>query len=118
MAGELLIQLSAKYNKGGAKLEAIFDSYFFDVSGSVGVKSTISVGTSDESLALGDVATNGWIYMKNLDSTNYILVSADGTLYHGKMKALEPYLHRWNGAAIHVKANTAPCLMEYMLIPD
>lgn len=118
MAGELLIQLSAKFNKGGSKLESEFSSFYFDVSGASGIKNTIAVGTTDETLALGDVGTPGWLYMKNLDATNYITASADGTLYNIKMKAGEPFLGRWNGAAIHVKANTATCNMEYMLIPD
>lgn len=118
MSAELQIQLSAKFNKGGSKLEAIFDSAYFDVSGASGIKNVIAVGTSDETLALGDVGTNGWLYMKNLDATNFITAGADGTLYNIKMKAGEPFLGRWNGAAIHVKANTAQCNMEYLLIPD
>lgn len=118
MAQELQIQGQLAFSKAGAALSTIFTNAYFDVSGSVGIKNEISVGTSDETLALGDISTIGWVYMKNLDATNYILAGADGTLYNNKMKPLEPMFVRWNGAAIHVKANTAPCLMEYMLISD
>lgn len=118
MAGELQVQLSVSFIKGGATLNKTFGSTYFDVSGSSGIENVIAVGTSDETLALGDVGTNGWLYMKNLDATNYITAGADGTLYNIKMKAGEPFLGRWNGAAIHVKANTAQCNMEYLLIPD
>lgn len=118
MAQELQIQLSINFSKGGALLSRTFGSTYFDVSGAAGIANVIAVGTSDETLALGDVATNGWLYMKNLDATNYITAGADGTLYNIKMKAGEPFLGRWNGAAIHVKANTAQCQMEYLLIPD
>lgn len=118
MASELQVQASIAFTKGGATLSEIFATYYFDVSGSSGIKNIISVGTSDETLALGDITTIGWFAARNLDSTNYILAGADGTLYNNKMKALEPMFVRWNGAAIHVKANTAPCLMEYLIIPD
>lgn len=118
MASELQVQLSISFTKSGASLSRVFPSTYFDVSGTAGVANVIAVGTSDETLALGDVGTNGWLYMKNLDATNYITAGADGTLYNIKMKAGEPFLGRWNGAAIHVKANTAQCNMEYLLIPD
>lgn len=118
MASELQIQLSIAFNKSNAALSRSFTAAFFDVSGTAGVANVIAVGTSDETLALGDVATPGWLYMKNLDATNFITAGADGTLYNIKMKAGEPFLGRWNGAAIHVKANTAQCNMEYLLIPD
>lgn len=118
MASELQVQGQLVFAKSGAALSRIFPSTYFDVSGTAGVANVISVGTSDESLALGDISTIGWVYMKNLDATNYITAGADGTLYNIKMKAGEPFFGRWNGAAIHVKANTATCNMEYLLIPD
>lgn len=118
MAAELQFQGSLSFSKGGALLSRTFGATYFDVSGTSGVQNVIAVGTSDETLALGDVATPGWLYMKNLDATNYITAGADGTLYNIKMKAGEPFFGRWNGAAIHVKANTATCNMEYLLIPD
>lgn len=118
MASELSIQASLAFSKAGAAISKVFSTAYFDVSGTAGIQNVIAVGTSDESLALGDIATIGWLYMRNLDATNFITFGADGTLYNGKMKPGEPCLMRWNGAAIHVKANTAPCNMEYVIIPD
>lgn len=118
MAQELTIQGSLKFAKGGANFEQNFLSTFFDVSGSVAIENTITVGTTDETLDLGDISTIGWLYMRNLDATNFITAGADGTLYNIKLKAGEPFFGRWNGAAIHVKANTANCLFEYLIISD
>lgn len=37
-----------------------------------GGPSYVKVGTSEEDIAIPDVATLGWCWMKNLDTTNYI----------------------------------------------
>lgn len=118
MPSELQVQGSIAFTKSGALISRTFASTYFDVSGTAGVQNVISVGTSDESLALGDISTIGWIYLKNMDATNYISVGSDGTLYPIKLKAGEFFLGRWNAAAIHAKANTGACNMEYILIPD
>lgn len=118
MASELQVQGLIAFAKSGASISRTFPSTYFDVSVTAGVQNVISVGTSDESLALGDISTIGWIYLKNMDSTNYISVGSDGTLYPIKLKAGEFCLCRWNAAAIHAKANTGACNMEYILIPD
>lgn len=118
MSAELNVAGSIQFSKGGAAVGRIFQSAFFDVSGTSGIQNEISVGITDETLALGDITTIGWVYMKNLDPTNFIIVGSDGTLYPLKLKPGEPMFVRWNAAAIHVKANTAPCNMEYVLISD
>lgn len=118
MSAELLVAASLKFSKGGSLFEANFPSTYFDVSGSVGNKQVQAIGVTDESLALGDVATIGFVMLKNLDPTNYITVGSDGTLYPIKLKPGEAFLGRWNAAAIHAKATTAPCNLEYTIISD
>lgn len=118
MAQELQVAGSISFTKVGATLSKVFTNSYFDVSGTAGISNVISVGTSDESLALGDISTIGWVYFKNLDGTNYISIGSDGTLYPIKLKAGEFALMRWNAAAIHAKANTGACNFEYLLIPD
>lgn len=118
MSAELLLQVSLKFAKGGASFETNFPSTYFDVSGTVGQKQVQAIGTSDESLVLGDISTIGYCLLRNLDATNYISVGSDGTLYPIKLKPGEVFLGRWNAAAIHAKANTAPCNLEYTLISD
>lgn len=118
MSAELLLQASLKFSKGGAVVETNFPSTYFDVSGSVGNKEVQAIGVTDETLNLGDISTIGFVMLRNLDATNYITVGSDGTLYPLKLKPGEIFLGRWNAAAIHAKANTAPCNLEYTLIAD
>lgn len=118
MAGELLIAASLKFSKGGALFDANFPSTYFDVSGTAGNKLVQAIGITDETLPLGDVSTIGFVMMKNLDATNYISVGSDGTLYPIKLKPGEIFLGRWNAAAIHAKANTAICNLEFTIIAD
>lgn len=118
MSAELLLSASLKFSKGGSVFEALLNGTYFDVSGTVGNKQVQAIGTSDESLALGDVSTIGFVMIKNLDPTNYVTIGSDGTLYPLKLKPGEAFMGRWNAAAIHVKANTATCNVEYTIISD
>lgn len=118
MAQEVNVSVALNFSKAGSTISKASGTIYFDVSGTAAIQNTIAVGTSDETLALGDITTIGWVYMKNLDATNYVSIGSDGTLYPNKLKPLEPMLVRWNAAAIHVKANTAPCNIEYVLISD
>lgn len=114
---ELNLQISARFSKGGTNFDSPLGSLYIDVSGSVAVKNTVSVGTVDETLDKGDIGTVGFLIGKNLDPTNFILIG-DGTNYLNKVKAGEPICTRWNGANVHAKADTAACLFEYMLVSD
>lgn len=118
MSAELLVAASLAFSKSGSAASKNFPSAYFDVAGLAYIQNNVAVGITDESLALGDVATIGWVYAKNTDATNYITLSADGTLYNIKLKPGEFFMARWNGAAIHAKANTAPCNLEYLIISD
>jgi hypothetical protein len=117
MASELSLTIAFSYTKNGITLSKSFSGNV-TISGNYPIENTASIGTADETLALGDVSTPGWLYAKNLDSTNYITLGADGSSYFAKLKPGEPLLQRWNGAAIHAKANTAACDLEYLLLPD
>ena len=118
MANELALSWSMSFSKGGAAV-SVSGSDNVDVSGTKYTKVVQNIGTVDETLALGDVSTIGFVIFKNLDGTNYVQIGADGSSYPVKLNAGEtagPF--RWNGAAIHAKANTAACDLEYTLISD
>lgn len=119
MAAELLLQGSLKFSKGGANFEANFASGYFDVAGSAGNKQVQAIGITDETLVLGDVSSIGYVALKNLDTTNSILIGSDGTLYPFILRANGGWaIVEWNAAAIHAKANVAPCNLEYTIISD
>jgi hypothetical protein len=117
MPAEAQLQISISFSKNGAIIQRQLNAQF-DVAGSVGLQNIQNIGTTDETLTLGDVATNGFLLIHNLDATNYITFGSDGSSYPIKLKATEFGLIRFNGAAIHAKANTAACDLEYILLPD
>ncbi len=118
MANELKITASIFFNKNGA--EAVrAESIEVDVSGDAFNHDIQSVGTSEEQLAQGaDLGTPGYIFLKNLDATNYVEIGSTTGVYDIKIKAGEIALYRHNSATIYAKANSAACLVEYFLIED
>lgn len=75
-----------------------------------------AAGTVDEAMVLGDLAAPGWVFLKNLNDTNYVEVGANGSDYEIKLLAgasAGPML--WNAAAIHLKANTGACNVAYVI---
>ena len=92
---------------------------YFDMTGTEHETGVISVGfAAKESVAKGDVGTIGWVYLKNLDSTNFIAAGDDADSPSIKMKAGEFFLGRWNATNISVIADTAACRMQYVMIED
>ena len=117
MSKELAINLSLSFLKGGAQLNTNA-SPSITVAGSNYTKQTVTVGTGDATVGLGSVGTPGYVLVRNLDSVNYISLSTDGSTYPVplQVKAGELALLRWQSAAIHAKANTASCLVEFTIV--
>jgi hypothetical protein len=117
MAQELSLEITATQTKNNVTLAKSWSSSF-TVNGDYPIMNRATIGTSDETLAIGDVGTLGWLFMRNQDGTNFITFGSDGAVYPIKLKAGEFAALRWNGAAIHAKADTAACALEYLLLPD
>lgn len=121
MADELQFQLTSRLDKDPF-FDQIQESFTIDVTGT-GMASGIQVvGTSAEAIVTTDVATLGWCYLKNLDSTNFILFGPDDT---GTMKdfgRLDPGEPAWlrlkPGITVKVKADTSSCKMLYKIYED
>jgi hypothetical protein len=78
-----------------------------------------AVGTSEEELATGDLSTKGWLFLKNLDTTNYIQVGFSTTVYGIRLEAGESAMFRTEPAAtVYLKANTAACKLQYQWLED
>lgn len=79
----------------------------------------ITVGTSEETISVGDVASSGVFVFKNRDATNFVEIGPDngGTILPfvkctaGKF-GIVPAL---STTTIKVKADTAPCVLEWWL---
>ncbi len=93
----------------------------FTMTGAHFVKQTQSIGTTAELLGKGEIGTPGYLFVKNLDATNYVefekatFVTTAGTV---KLKAGEVALFRVASTTIYACANTSACVVEYLLIED
>ena len=116
MANELRIEAQLEYSKSGVKQNK-HDSTYADVSGDSFTHVVQEVGTSDELIVIGsDVATWGYVYLKNLDSTNYVEVGLTSS-YSIKLKAGEVAMFR-AAAALYAQANTAAVDLEIIVIEE
>ncbi|NIO43238.1 MAG: hypothetical protein GTO41_25645 [Burkholderiales bacterium] len=78
----------------------------------------MTVATTFEPILTGDVTTEGLLWMKNLDASNFVVY---GTTTTGqfKLKAGEVSLQRVNpGQTISVKADTAAIKLWFQLLGD
>ncbi len=77
MANEISVSASLAASKGGADVSTS-QSLSIDMNGEDMIDGTQVVGTSAELLNLGDItAPPAYVQVKNLDASNFILLSAD-----------------------------------------
>lgn len=113
MANEISISATLSASKNGATVTGS-GSISISMSGDQFISNVQIVGTSDEeALVVGDVTPTGWFMLKNLDSTNYVVISLDdaganivATLLAGEFCVCKP------GANLYAKANTAPVNLQ------
>ena len=120
MANELSVHAGLVANLNGANLSAS-GSASVTVSGDAFVKKVVSVGIVREAVASSsDLSSYGYVFIKNLDTTNYIEVGCYNSdiYYTVKVKAGEVALFRSAGNALYAKANSADVLIEFVLIEN
>lgn len=79
----------------------------------------VTIGTTEESIAFGELGTLGWCLIKNLDATNYVQWGPATTVYVGRLEAGEFALLRLEpGTTLYLKANTAACKVLVYGIED
>jgi hypothetical protein len=122
MANELTLQFSMSFSKtGSASLDKRSGNASVTVTGTDVIMATQSIGTSAEDIALGDITTSGYMFVHNLDGTNYVEIGKDDTgTFEAvvKLKAGEYGLFRLATTAPQAKANSGACLIEYAIIED
>lgn len=78
-----------------------------------------NIGTSEEELGTGGLSTKGWLYIRNLDATNYVQLGFSTTVYGCRLEAGEFALFRTEpSATIYLKANTAAVNVQYRWLED
>lgn len=70
----------------------------------------VTIGTSEESIAFGELSTQGYLIIHNLDATNYVRWGFATGVYGGRLNAGEYAILRLNpGSTLYLIANTAAC---------
>ena len=118
MANEIGISVSISGNKSGAKITRA-ESVSVDMAGDSYTSGVQGIPTGGEVFVEADeLGTAGYVFIKNLDTTNYITIGSHATDNHTiKLKAGECTLFRAAGS-VYGKANTAACNVEYIIIED
>ena len=118
MANEITISANLSFSKGLVEPASKAISLSVTVSGTDYVKMTQTIGfAAAEAINLGDITTPGYILISNLDTTNYVtLRDGAGGADVVKLKAGEAALFRVGASALYALANTAACVVEYLLI--
>lgn len=126
MANEIACTLSLNIAKGGASIAAA-PSGQGDMSGDQFISNVQIVGTTTEAALIGDVTTIGGVMIRNLDPTNFVLVSLAtpaivGTCF-AKLKANTATSGATPGSwlylptpqtVIYLIADTAPCNVQIL----
>jgi hypothetical protein len=115
MSNELSISAFLNYQNGLATLTASASAVISVASNQI-IHEVANIPTTDTALNLGAVGTIGYVLFQNIDGSNFISIGSDGTNYPIKLLAGESALMRWNAAAIHCKADTAACNLQYRIV--
>lgn len=118
MANELTITGSISFSKSGTTASVSKTGITVDITGSNVLDITQTIGTSEEALVLGDVATPGYCIIENLDATNFVEIRpATGVADCIKVRAGKfagPF--EFAAAAPYAIADTAPVKIRMLLI--
>lgn len=122
MANELTVSGSIVHNNQTPTVTWSVTSLNVTMAGTVLIAGRRSIGTSEEALTLGEVATLGWAWFKNIDATNFVEIrSATGAANDIiKIKAGEFALFRFGSdvSAPFAIADTAACLLDYVIFQN
>ena len=112
MSNEITVTAGISVKKGNLDFTRPSKSATFDMAGAGGpTPGFVNIGIAEESTTFPEIGTKGWLFMQNLDATNYVQWGFSTTVYGGRMKPgetagpfrMEPAL------TLFLKANTAAC---------
>ena len=116
MANEITLSVALQVAKGSLNFGLTLQNLLATMAGNAFTHKVISVGTVKETLDLGDIATPGAVLLYNLDPTNYIDAGADADSPFIRVQPGRVALFEAAGAVLSVKAHTAACLLEYVIV--
>jgi len=119
MANELNINSSIQYDDGDVADSLDQSDLSVTLTTLKFTKVVQSIGTSDEAIQLGEVTSPGYIFVKNLDTTNYIELknAVSGTKFCKVAPGCcaGPFQFSSNVTAPAAIANTAACKCVFLI---
>ena len=90
------------------------NSLQIDQAAAGAVEGIQNIGTTEETLGATGLTSKGWLFIRNLDATNYVQMGFSTTVYGIRLRPTEFALLRTEAAAtVYLKANTAACNVFY-----
>ena len=118
MSNEIAYQFQVLLSNGDLSDNYQSGSQSADQSTALLIRNVQEIGTSDESLELGDVTTPGFAVFQNLDDTNYVEIGTGSFTAFLKLKPGEFAMCRLSTAAPTAQADTAAVDLFYIIYSD
>lgn len=108
MANEISLTASLQLNKSGVSIGGTVSGLAITQAGTNNIGNVQAVGTSSEALSLVDVTTIGYLFLKNLSTTNFVSIgtinpavaaTCQVTLLPGEATVIPTRLAAWYGIA-------------------
>lgn len=117
MAEELKVTYGVKYTNGNAVDSVPTTTLSVTQTLQEEDAPTVSIGTSEQDVAFADLTTLGWVWMRNLDLTNYVdwgPKSGGSMVGIGRLQPGEVALFRLKpGITLRMVAHTAACKVQF-----
>ena len=115
MSNEFSVNLNVNVNNPPFK-ETIIQSALFDQSNQGQDSAILSVPTSVTAVPFPDVSTYGFLFLQNLDSTNFVNYGTSGSNLCGQLNAGDfHWLRLKPGVNFAMQSNTSACQVYYKL---
>lgn len=120
MAGTILLNFNALAQNG-----SFYDSITVSNKEVVqttpggGNPGTLQISTGEDNVTFGDMNAPGWVFIQNLDDTNYVEWGFATGVYGGKLEPGEFAVFRLTtGAGLFLSADTAACYVNIRCFED
>ena len=118
MSNEITLAVSLDVSKAPVVFSRTLQQVLAPMTGNCIVHEVVNVATVKRALSLGDIGTPGFVLLYNLDATNFVVAGADADSPFVKLKPGEFACFRLAGGTLSIKADTAACRVEYVVLDD
>jgi len=120
MADELTVTTGWAYSKNGRDRQLIGTANQYDVSGNPVLENVQSIGfATHEAIEVGEVATPGFFYAKNLDDENFVEIGIDDSgsfVPFVKLLPGETAQLFLSAITLYAQADTGAVLLDYAIM--